>query len=151
MLGNINGLTVLDLFAGSGALGFEALSRGAAEAHLVDSRTAAIRAINKNITKLKFENVEVSRRDYLFFLKDAAKKGILYDLIFIDPPYKMHRVIKRELSKWLPCILAPGGRIIIESSSREGESMQMELLVEKVYGDTKVNIYTIPAVKNPEQ
>lgn len=141
ILGDVTGLTVLDLFAGSGALGLEALSRGAGEAMLADSAATALAAIRKNITKLKLENARAVRRDYLLILKDAAKKQHRYDLIFVDPPYRMHRVIEPELQRRLPGIIAPGGRVIIESDSREEISLPFELAVDRVYGDTRIRIF----------
>jgi len=141
MLGDVTGLSVLDLFAGSGALGLEALSRGAAGALLVDSSPAAVAAIRKNITKLKLENARVNRRDYLPILKDAAKKQHRFNLIFVDPPYRMHRVIEPDLARWLPDIMAPGARVVVESSSSLEISLPLELLNDKVYGDTRVRIY----------
>jgi len=142
MLGDVSGLTVLDLFAGSGALGLEAVSRGAAAALLADDGVAAAAAIHKNIAKLKLENVRAVRRDFLLMLKQAAKKGERYDLIFIDPPYRMHRVIEPELGRWLPRVIAAGGRVIVESDSREEVSLPFELITEKVYGDTRIRIFT---------
>ena len=144
MLGDITGLKVLDLFAGSGALGLEALSRGAAEALLVDNEPADLAAIRKNIKKLKLENARAMRRDYLAILKDAAKKQRRYDLIFVDPPYRMHRVIEPELDCWLPKVAASGARVIVESDSREEVSLPLELVAEKVYGDTRVRIFLVP-------
>ncbi len=143
ILGDISGLAVLDLFAGSGALGLEALSRGAASARLVDSRPAAARAILRNIKKLELEGATLSRRDYRLFLKKAAREGMLYDLIFVDPPYRMHRVIGRELGRWLSESAAPGARVVLESSSRENIELPFELLTQKVYGDTRVGIYVL--------
>ncbi len=144
ILGDVGGLAVLDLFAGSGALGLEALSRGAASALLVDSRPAAAGTIARNITKLKPENAVVRRRDYQAILKDAAKKQQRFDLIFVDPPYRMHRVVEPVLTRWLPRVASPGGRIVIESSSRQEVSLPMELQTEKVYGDTGIRVYRVP-------
>lgn len=141
ILGDVSGLKVLDLFAGSGALGLEALSRGAAGAVMVESRLNAVRAISANIDKLKLENARISRRDYLVFLKGAAKKGDRYDLIFVDPPYRMHRVIEPHLAEWLPRAGSPGGRVVVESSSRQDITLPLKLLTEKLYGDTKVCVY----------
>ncbi len=141
ILGDVSGFTVLDLFAGSGALGLEALSRGAGEALLADSAATSLAAIRKNITKLKLENARAVQRDYLVILKDAAKKQRRYDLIFVDPPYRMHRVIEPELQRRLPGIIAPGGRVIIESGSREEISLPFELVVDRVYGDTRIRIF----------
>lgn len=141
MLGDITGLIALDLFAGSGALGLEALSRGAARALLVDNRVEALATIRRNITKLKIENARAVRRDYLAILKQAAKKGERYDLIFVDPPYRMHRVIEPELSRWLPRMIAARGRVIVESDCREEVSLPLELVTDKIYGDTRVRIF----------
>ncbi|GBE58223.1 ribosomal RNA small subunit methyltransferase D [bacterium BMS3Abin01] len=141
ILGDITGLTVLDLFAGSGALGMEALSRAAAGAVLVESSATAVKAMRRNVEKLRFENVAVVRRDYLVFLKDAAKKRQRFDLIFTDPPYRMHRVIEGELGRWLPRVAAPGARLVVESSSREDITLPFQLSVNRVYGDTRVSIY----------
>lgn len=150
MLGDVNGLTALDLFAGSGALGLEAVSRGAVLAVLVDNRATALGAIHRNITKLKLENVRAVRRDYLAFLKDAAKKRLRPDLIFVDPPYRMHRVIQPELGRWLPRITAPGARVIVESDSREEVSLPLELVADKIYGDTRVRIFLAPDESPPD-
>ncbi len=150
MLGDISGITVLDLFAGSGALGLEALSRGAAEALLVDNRAEALATIHGNITKLKIENARAVRRDYLAILKQAAKKGERYDLIFVDPPYRMHRVIEPELSRWLPRVIVAGGRVIVESDSREEVALPLELASDKVHGDTRVRIFVAADGANDE-
>jgi 16S rRNA G966 N2-methylase RsmD len=108
---------------------------------MADTGVAAAAAIHKNIAKLKLENVRAVRRDYLLILKQAAKKGERYDLIFVDPPYRMHRVIEPELGRWLPKVIAAGGRIIVESDSREEVSLPFELITDKVYGDTRVRIF----------
>ncbi len=141
MLGSVEGLTVLDLFSGSGALALEALSRGAAAAVMVDSRAGAVRTIADNISKLKYDNVSLSRRDWLVFLKDAAKKQQQFDLIFVDPPYKMHRVIAADLEKRLPAVTAPRGRIVVEFDARGDVTLPLALLADKRYGDTRVRVY----------
>ena len=79
---------VLDLFAGSGALGIEALSRGAAEATFVDSAPAAIRAVKANLEALGAE-AEVRRADARRFLGSASAAARQYDLVFLDPPYRL--------------------------------------------------------------
>lgn len=144
ILGPVQNLAVLDLFAGSGALGLEALSRGAAQAILVESRPAALKTIIRNITKLKLPNARAVRRDYLAFLKDAAKKGRRYDLIFVDPPYKMLRVVEPELGKWLPVVVSEGGMAVVESDLRQEVSLPGELAKEKIYGDTRVRFFLFP-------
>ena len=142
--GDVAGCAVLELGAGRGAPALGARGRGATEARLADSAPAALAAIHKNITKLRLDNVRAVRRDYLSILKDAAKKRHRYDLIFVDPPYRMQRVIEPELARWLPRVAAPGARVIVESGSREEASLPLELAADKVYGDTRVRIFLVP-------
>lgn len=144
MLESVAGMKVLDLFAGSGAMALEALSRGAAEAVLVENHPAALKAIARNITKTGLTNTRALRRDYQTFLKDAARKGERYDLIFIDPPYKIHRVIEPVLRRLLPTVVAAGGMVVVESDIRQELSLPGEIAKEKVYGDTKVRILHFP-------
>lgn len=104
---------VLDLFAGSGALGFEAASRGAQAVTMVDSHTPAVRQLEAVKDKLKAENVQVQRGDALAVAQSAAARGQRYDLIFLDPPYQQD-----FLSRCLPLcagILKPGGLVYAES------------------------------------
>lgn len=79
----VYGAAVLDLFAGSGALGLEALSRGAASVDFVDCSASAVTAVYKNINKTKLQNARVFKKDYALFLKTCG----VYDIIFLDPPY----------------------------------------------------------------
>lgn len=144
MLEGVEGLMVLDLFAGSGALALEALSRGAASAVLVDSLTGSIKTINRNLAKLKSENASVVRADFRSFLKNAAEKGEKYDLIFMDPPYRMHPVIGQEIAGMLPEIVSSKGRVVVESGTRQEISLPGQLLKDKVYGDTRVRIFLFP-------
>src|SRR5690349_7670282 len=85
ILGDIAGLSVLDLFAGSGALGIEALSRGAGRATLVDSAAPAVAAIKRNLETLSIE-AEVVRQPAARFLQAALRDDRQYDLVFLDPP-----------------------------------------------------------------
>src|ERR1700679_3180539 len=85
MLGPLDGVRVLDLFAGSGALGIEALSRGAAEATFVDSAAAAVAAVERNLETLGLQG-EVVRRPALATLASAPIALRQYDLVFLDPP-----------------------------------------------------------------
>ncbi len=144
ILGDVTGLAVLDLFAGSGAMALEALSRGAASAVMVDDSAAAVKAMRRNVEKMRAGDASIVRRDYLAFLRMAASRGWRYDLIFVDPPYRMHRVIRSELVKWLPQVAGAAGRMVMESSSREGRHLPFEVLVHRTYGDTAVSIYRLP-------
>lgn len=103
----------LDLFAGSGALGFEAASRGARAVMLVDSHAPAVRQLEANRDKLKATNVSVLRADALASAQSMAARGQRFDLIFLDPPYQ-----QELLSKALPlcrALLKEGGFVYAES------------------------------------
>ena len=103
---------ILDLFAGSGSYGFEALSRGAKEATLVDSSFEAIKAIKKNASNLNRENVKILNSDVLAFLSQNTQD---FNIIFVDPPYKLE--VYEELVKTLieRKIVSDGGIIVLES------------------------------------
>jgi 16S rRNA (guanine966-N2)-methyltransferase len=131
---------VLDLFAGSGALGIEALSRGAAEATFVDSAAAAVRAVRANLEALGAE-AEVRRADARVFLRSASGEGRHYDLVFLDPPYRLAERLGRELSEALPAVLTPGGLAISESDRRSPLDLDLTPTDERRYGDTVIRIH----------
>ncbi|MYN27723.1 16S rRNA (guanine(966)-N(2))-methyltransferase RsmD [Duganella levis] len=104
---------VLDLFAGSGALGFEAASRGAQSVTMIDSNAQVTRQLEEIKLKLKAENVQIMRGDALSVAQSAAARGQRYDLIFLDPPYQ-----QSLLEKTLPLcskLLKEGGLVYAES------------------------------------
>jgi 16S rRNA (guanine966-N2)-methyltransferase len=136
----IGGARVLDLFAGSGALGIEALSRGAAAATFVDSAAAALKALRANLEALGAEAV-VRKADAVRFATNAAAAGDQYDLVFLDPPYRLAGRLGAQLSAILPAVLAPGGAVVAESDRREPIELSLPLLDERRYGDTLIRIH----------
>ncbi len=136
----VEGARVLDLFAGSGALAIEALSRGASDAVLVDSSAAAVAAIRRNLTALGIE-AEVRRQDVLAYLRGASRDARLYDLVFLDPPYRHASALGPELSTALGPVLAPGARVVAESDRRAPLVLNLVLLDERRYGDTLIRIH----------
>jgi 16S rRNA (guanine966-N2)-methyltransferase len=138
---NVRGARVLDLFAGSGSLGFEALSRGAAEVVFVDEWQAATRIIEQNIKLLQCgDRCEVIKADVFKFLRHADER---YDLIFVDPPYRLEgapdlpqRIFERGL-------LSPSGFLIMEHSvhTRITPSESLQLVLEREFGGTKVSFF----------
>jgi 16S rRNA (guanine966-N2)-methyltransferase len=140
VLGDLAGARVLDLFAGSGALGIEALSRSAAEATFVDSAPAALAAIRANLEPLESES-EVRRADARAFLRNARRAGATYDLIFLDPPYRLAGRLGPELSPLLPPVLAPGARVVCESDRRDPLELALPLADARRYGDTLIRIH----------
>jgi 16S rRNA (guanine966-N2)-methyltransferase len=139
-LGPLDGARVLDLFAGSGALGIEALSRGADSATFVDDAPAAIRAIEANLRALD-ATATVRRRDVLRFLTSARRGAAQYDLIFLDPPYRDAERLAPALSEALPAVLAPGAVAVAESDRRAPLALDLPLHDERRYGDTLIRIH----------
>lgn len=131
---------VLDLFAGSGALAIEALSRGAREATLVDSAAAAVRAIRANVAALGI-TAEVRHEDAWAFLRTASSRGRHYDLVFLDPPYKAAARIQAGLTTRLAEVLAPAATVVCESDRRAPLELQLPLRDERRYGDTLIRIH----------
>jgi 16S rRNA (guanine966-N2)-methyltransferase len=152
MLGDIEGATVLDLYAGTGALAIEALSRGASSAVLVDTDT---RPAERNIGSLGLEDrTTVVRSDALTFLRhfkpedwglrteDLGLRTWDWDLVFLDPPYKLADRLANDLDSLIPPRLRPGARVIVESAAREPLRLSLPQVAERRYGDTLVSIHT---------
>jgi 16S rRNA (guanine966-N2)-methyltransferase len=131
---------VLDLYAGSGALGIEALSRGAASAVFVDRSPRAIAAIRANLEALGIE-AEVRRMEARAALRTAPAGPDAYDLVFLDPPYRRAGELGRELSEALPAVLAPGACVVSESDRREPLELAFPVVDERRYGDTVIRIH----------
>jgi 16S rRNA (guanine966-N2)-methyltransferase len=138
MLGNVEGLVVLDLFAGAGALGIEALSRGAAAATFVDHDDRALAAVRANLDALGVVARTIGD-DALAFLKGDA--GALYDLVFVDPPYDSAPALGGSLSELLPGVLARDAAIVTESDKRQPLELTLPLARERNYGDTRISIH----------
>ena len=140
ILGEIGGASVLDLFAGSGALAIEALSRGASNATLVDSSPAAIEAIRRNLDALGID-AEVVRADAVAWCEQAKRRARQYDLVFLDPPYRHGSPLGAQLTAALAGALAPEARVVAESDRRQPLGLGLPLLDERRYGDTLIQIY----------
>ena len=137
ILGDISGTRVLDLFSGSGALAIEALSRGASEATLVDTRPATAR---RNLESLDLgDRAEVVRADAVRFLRRAQPES--FDLVLCDPPYRLADPLAGDLVQLVPRVLAAGGRAMTESSPERPMDLELPLLTERTYGDTMIRIY----------
>jgi 16S rRNA (guanine966-N2)-methyltransferase len=143
MLGALEGTAVLDLFAGTGALGIEALSRGAARAVFVERDSGALRALRANLTSLGLgpDEAQVRRQEALVALGAARRAGETYDLVLIDPPYRIARELAGALPGALISLLAPGARVAVESDRRAPLVLELEVVRERRYGDTSITIH----------
>jgi 16S rRNA (guanine966-N2)-methyltransferase len=142
VLGDVDRARVLDLFAGSGALGIEALSRGAAHATFVDADPAAVAAVRRNLDDLELHDFsDVQRGDARAFLRNAQRAGRHYDLVFVDPPYRRAAALTRDLEQGLAPVLAPGARVVVESDRRHPLELALTLHDERRYGDTLIRIH----------
>ena len=139
---SVQGARVLDLYAGSGALGIEALSRGAASAVFVDQSEQAVVAIRANLAALGIE-ATVHQMQARAALRPPPTLSAAYDLVFLDPPYRRPAGFGQELSEALAAVLAPGARIVSESDRRDPLELAFPLADERRYGDTIIRIHDI--------
>jgi len=131
---------VLDLYAGSGAMGLEALSRGATAAVFVESDPGAVRAIERNLDKLRVRGATVLRVEATTALSREAAAGRKYDLVLLDPPYAMTDFA--PLSRYLPDVLADDGLLVVETAARvEPELPGLSVRTTRKYGSTRVTVF----------
>jgi 16S rRNA (guanine966-N2)-methyltransferase len=142
-LGDLEGARVLDLYAGSGALGIEALSRGAVSAVFVERASAVAAVLRGNLHVLELEcRSELIRGDAPGRVRRLAEAGRRFDLVFVDPPYARRDELERALRAIATSgILAPGARVVVETA--RGIELPavsgLELLDERRYGDTVIH------------
>ena len=137
MLGDVSGARVLDLYAGSGALGIEALSRGAESAVFVERDPRAVAAIERNLAAIGLEE-RVVRGDALRFL--ARDEGT-FDLVFCDPPYDSASRLAGPLAEHLPSLTSEDARIVTESDKRNPLELPFPMLTERTYGNARIAIH----------
>jgi 16S rRNA (guanine966-N2)-methyltransferase len=136
----VEGARVLDLYAGSGAMGLEALSRGAASAVFVEAEPQAIQAIERNLDKLRLTGARVARLDAITGLAQEAASGRKYDLVLADPPYSMTDY--DALARYLPLVLSEDGLVVLESSAKtEPELAGLAVQSTRKYGSTRVTVF----------
>jgi 16S rRNA (guanine966-N2)-methyltransferase len=143
-LGPLDGERVLDLYAGSGALAIEALSRGAGSALLVERDPRAVAVIRANLDALGLGEpaVAVHAGPARAALRNASARADTYDLVFLDPPYRSAPELGRELSAALDPLLTGGARVVTESDRRAPLALDLPLIHERRYGDTLIRIHS---------
>ena len=138
--GFVDDASVLDLFAGSGAMGLEALSRGAASATFVENDRDACRTINRNLDKLDLD-ATVLCRDALGALRADARAGTRYDLVLVDPPYKRFSSLQNAMIQHLPQILEPGGTLLVETAAGEEPQLPLHMRTSRRYGAARLTLF----------
>ena len=141
LVGSVEGMVVLDLYAGSGAMGLEALSRGAAHATFVEADRDAARTIVRNLDKLDLEGATVLREDAARKLAADAAAGRRYDLVLIDPPYRMLTGVLPMLATNLPAVVEPDGLVVVESDSHDEPELPLPMRTSRRYGSARVTLF----------
>jgi 16S rRNA (guanine966-N2)-methyltransferase len=142
LLADVSGARVLDPFAGSGALGFEALSRGAGHVAFCELDRAALAVLRENAARLRYaDRCTIRRQDGRRRLASDSGAGLTYDLILLDPPYQMLPSLTDRLADQLPVLLAPAGRAVLESDAAgAAPELPLAALAERTYGGTRVTV-----------
>ncbi|MFN2627635.1 MAG: 16S rRNA (guanine(966)-N(2))-methyltransferase RsmD [Gaiellaceae bacterium] len=141
LIGPVDGATVLDLFAGSGGMGLEALSRGAARAVFVESDRGAIRAIERNLDRLRLTGAAVLARDAIQALVAETSAGRTYDLVLVDPPYAMFADLQPRLARYLPSVLAEDGLLVVETGANVEPELPLEVRTSRRYGSARLTLF----------
>jgi 16S rRNA (guanine966-N2)-methyltransferase len=142
LMGPVDGTRVLDLFAGSGAMGLEALSRGAEQATFVEADPRAAAIIQQNLEKLRLTGARIVRADALRALAAEASAGAKYDLVLVDPPYDDYSELEPMLANHVPAVLAEDGLVVVETSDRTQPQLPLEERTSRRYGSARITLYT---------
>jgi 16S rRNA (guanine966-N2)-methyltransferase len=146
LIGPVEGASVLDLFAGSGAMGLEALSRGAARAVFVEADPDAVRSIERNLDRLRLTGATVLRQDAVQALAADAQVGRRYDLVLVDPPYGRYSSLQMALSRYLPAVLAGDGLAVVETAAREEPELPpLAVRTSRRYGAARLTLFEHPS------
>jgi 16S rRNA (guanine966-N2)-methyltransferase len=141
LIGPVDDMVILDLFAGSGAMGIEALSRGAAQAVFVESDRNATRAIERNLEKLGLTGAAIVRMDAITALATEAAAGRRYDLVLVDPPYEMYSSVQTGLARYLPALLETGALVVVETGAAEEPELPLPKRTSRRYGSARLTVF----------
>lgn len=142
IVGSVEGASVLDLFAGSGAMGLEALSRGAATCVFVECDREAARVIQANLEKLRLTGAVVANRDVAAVLRDDRGRGRRYDLVLVDPPYEEWERHADALAELLPAVLEDDALVVVETAGRTEPELPLALVTTRRYGSARITVFS---------
>ena len=135
LIGPVDDADVLDLYAGSGAMGIEALSRGAASATFVESDRDACRTIDRNLERLGLLG-RVLCQDVARFLGAERRR---FDLVLVDPPYELRD--HELLARYLPLVLAENGLVVLETAAKVEPDLPLAVRTSRRYGSARLTLY----------
>jgi 16S rRNA (guanine966-N2)-methyltransferase len=141
LVGPVDDAAVLDLFAGSGALGLEALSRGARRCVFAEADGAACRVIRENLETLGLTGAQVLRRDALAVLREEVAASRRYDLVVLDPPYELWGELEPRLGKLLPEVVEVSGLVAVETDARVEPTLPLDPVTSRRYGSARLTLF----------
>ena len=141
LIGPVDGASVLDLYAGSGAMGLEALSRGAERATFVEADPQAAATIQKNLEKLGLTGARIVREDAARALAAEGTAGRKYDLVLVDPPYDDYLELQPMLARYLPPVLSDDRLDVVETSAHVEPELPLELRTSRRYGSARLTLF----------
>ena len=141
LIGPVDGAAVLDLFAGSGAMGLEALSRGAESATFVEANARAAGAIQENLEKLRLTGARIVREDAVRALAADGAAGRKYDLVLVDAPYDLYPDLEPMLARYLPHVLAEDALVVVETRARVEPELPLRRRTSRTYGSARLTLF----------
>ena len=142
LIGPVDGASVLDLFAGSGAYGLEALSRGAATRRVRRVRQAPPTTRSARTSRsCGFTGATVLHRDAIQVLAEEAGAGRRYDLVLLDPPYRMFSSLQDRIALYLPAVLAQDGLAVVETHAKEEPELPLHKRTSRNYGSARLTLF----------
>ena len=142
LVGPVEDAKVLDLFAGSGSMGLEALSRGASSCLFVERDREAARVIQANLEKLRLTGAIVATRDVTSALREERNRGRRYDLVLADPPYEEWDAHATGLADLVPAVLETDGLVVVETSARVEPALPLDLVTTRRYGSARLTVFS---------
>ena len=141
LVGPVDGASVLDLFAGSGALGLEALSRGARRCVFAESDAAACRVIRQNLESLGLTGALVLQRDAVSVLREERTAERRHELLLLDPPYGRWETLEPVLADLLPEVVSDDGIVLVETDARTEPALPLDLVTARRYGSARLTLF----------
>ena len=142
LIGPVEGASVLDVFAGSGAMGLEALSRGASGCVFVERDRGACRVIERNLEKLRLTGAVVLCQDAVRALREERARRHSYDLLLVDAPYEEWERHEGPLGELVPDLLGEDGLLVVETASKVEPDLPLDLVTTRRYGSARITVFS---------